>query len=192
MMKRKTLAVLALCGGLIAVGGCNDRPAPAPSAPMPPSGAPSAGSGPVPALDVESKISMYQDVLRQDPKNVNALVGLGNLLMDSGRYPEAIDAYAKALEIEPSDVNVRTDMGTCYRRIGRPQKAVEAYRKSLSYQPEHSQTLINLGVVLLNDLDRPDEALEVWEKFLKADPAHRMAEQIRQEVARLKAAKKSG
>jgi len=185
-MKKKELVVLLGCIAMLGFSGCKDSTPPAPSAPAPGPGP----AAPIPSFDLNNKVNMYQDVLNRDPKNLNALIGLGNVLMDAGRFPEAVDAYGKALEIEPSDVNVRTDMGTCFRRIGRPEKAVEAYRQSLTYQPTHSQTLANLGIVLLYDLNRGDEALEAWEKLLEVDPAHRMADQVRQEVARLKAVKK--
>ena len=164
--------------------GCSDSSVP--SAPAP---APVPGQPPAPSLDTARQEKMFQEVLKQDPSNLNALIGLGNLMMDVARYPEAIDAYGKALVIQPENVNVRTDMGTCYRRTGQSEKALEEYRKSLTYQPEHAQTLVNMGVVLANDMGDFDGALEAWEKFLKVAPGHRMAEGIRQEVARLRAIK---
>lgn len=183
----KNFRYLALLIFALLTFGCSDSSTP--SAPAP---APVPGQGAAPALDSARQEKMFQEVLKQDPKNLNALIGLGNLMMDLSRYPAAIDAYSKALEISPENVNVRTDMGTCYRRTGQPDKAVEAYRKSLTYQSEHAQTLVNLGVVLANDLGDYDGALEAWEKFLKVAPGHRMAEGIRQEVARLRAIESQG
>ncbi len=164
---------------VLAVTGCGNSSTP--SAPGPPA----QGTG-SPMVDLTKQEARYREVVAQDPQNVNAWVGLGNMYMDSGRYAEAVEAYGKALEIVPENVNVRVDMGTCYRRVGQPQRAVEEYRKGLSYEPNHANGLANLGIVLAYDLQDYKGALEVWEKLLKVAPGHRMSEQIRQDVARLK------
>ena len=154
-----------------------------PSAPAPPG----QGVG-APVIDSSKQETRYREVLAQDPGNVNALIGLGNLYMDTGRYQDAVEAYGKALEITPENVNVRVDMGTCYRRIGDPGRAAEEYRKALTYEPNHPNGQANLGIVLAYDLQEFKQALEVWERYLQVAPGHRMADQVRQEVARLKEA----
>jgi len=140
---------------------------------------------PAPA-SMNAVIEKYSTVLRENPNDLNALINLGNIFMDTGRYPEAIDHYRKALEIIPGNVNVRIDMGTCYRRIGKPEKTLEEYKKGLSYQPDHPNALANMGVVLAYDLKDIEGALESWERFLKVAPTHPMAEKIRQDIARIK------
>jgi len=62
---------------------------------------------------------------------------------------------------------------------------VEEYRKALTYEPNHANALANLGIVLAYDLQDFQGALDTWEKYLKVAPGHRMADQIRQEVARV-------
>ncbi len=121
--------------------------------------------------------------------DLNALIVHGNQCMDSGRYPEAIDAYQKALDITPDNVNVRTDMGTCYRRIGQPQRAIEEFEKGLSYQPHHHNALINRGIVLAYDMKDYQGALASWNKFLEIAPESPLAGRIRNEIAKIEAIK---
>ena len=64
-------------------------------------------------------------------------IKLGNTMMDTSRFNEAIDAYRKALGIDPKNVDVRVDMGTCYRNAGRPDMAVKAIQKALEINPKH-------------------------------------------------------
>jgi tetratricopeptide (TPR) repeat protein len=140
-------------------------------------------------LQSQQEISMLQDVLRKDPKNLKAWIGLGNDLMDSSRYDEAIAAYQKALDLNPKDVDVRVDMGTCYRRIGKSDIAVKEYREALKINPNHQMALRNLGVVLEYDLKDNTQALQVFEKYLQTAPNAQEAERVKQEIAKLKTEK---
>jgi tetratricopeptide (TPR) repeat protein len=144
-----------------------------------------------PALtpDTDIKVRSYQTLLKQDPGNLQALIGLGNAYMDSGLYPQAVTYYQKALQIQPQNVNVRVDMGTCYRRVGNPQKAIEEYKKALTYEPDHFNALTNMGVVLAYDLNDVKSALEAWEKATSLHPNHPQAGPFRQEIAKIKSQK---
>jgi cytochrome c-type biogenesis protein CcmH/NrfG len=141
------------------------------------------------SLEYQQEISMLQDVVRKDPKNLKAWIGLGNDLMDSSRFDEAIAAYQKALDMDPKNVDVRVDMGTCYRRIGKPDIAVKEYREALKINPNHQMALRNLGVVLEYDLKDNTQALQVFEKYLQTAPNAQEAERVKQEIAKLKAGK---
>lgn len=132
---------------------------------------------------------MLIEAVTKDPGNVNAWIKLGNTMMDTSRFNEAIDAYKKALDIDPRNVDVRVDMGTCYRNIGKPDFAVKEYRKALEFDPNHLNGHKNLGVVLEYDLRDKAQALKEFEKYLQLAPNSPDAEVIRQEIQKLKAAK---
>ncbi len=141
------------------------------------------------SLDTRQEISMLQDVVRKDPGNLKARIDLGNDLMDSQRYDEAIAAYRKALDIDTRDVDVRVDMGTCYRRIGKPDTAVNEFRKALEINPNHQMALRNLGIVLEYDMKDKKGAIQAFERYLKTAPNAREARQAEREVAKMKAEK---
>jgi tetratricopeptide (TPR) repeat protein len=145
---------------------------------------------PYPAGPVQggNEIALLQDIVRKDPKNVGAWIKLGNSLMDTHRFQEAIDAYQKAIELDPKNVDVRVDLGTCYRNIGRPDRAVKEYRKALAINPRHLNAHRNLGVVLAFDLGDKKQAIKEFEEYLRLSPNAPDADQLRQEIARLKAA----
>jgi tetratricopeptide (TPR) repeat protein len=42
----------------------------------------------------------HQQALKYNPKEIQALIGLGNALYDMGEPKEAIDYYNKALELD--------------------------------------------------------------------------------------------
>lgn len=137
---------------------------------------------------VDNEIMRFQELVRKDPKNVDAWIQLGNVSMDTKRFHEAIDSYQKALELNDKNLDVRVDMGTCYRNIGKPDKAVEEYRKAIALNPKHLNAHRNLGVVLAFDLNNKSEAIKEFEEYLKLAPNAPDADSVRQLVAKLKAA----
>lgn len=128
-------------------------------------------------------------ILQSDPKNVDALVQLGNLYYDHHVYPEAIEYYRRALDLRPNDFNVRTDLGTAYWYSGSPEKAVAEYEKALAARPAYSPTLLNLGIVRLEGLRDPAGAVAAWEELLKTNPEHPEKQRVLDLIARAKSQK---
>ena len=145
--------------------------------------------GPVGTMPSMSDTKMLEEVVRKDPRNVDALIKLGNVNMDTHRFQEAIDAYQKALELDPKNVDVRVDMGTCYRNIGRADRAVEEYRKAIEINPRHINAHKNLGIVFAFDLKDRAGAVKAIERYLELAPNDPDAGRFRQMVADLKAGK---
>jgi tetratricopeptide (TPR) repeat protein len=140
-------------------------------------------------LQMQNDLKLAQDAVKADPKNINALIQLGNISMDMARYPEAIDAYQKALEMDPKNVDVRVDMGTCYRNSGKPDLAMKEYKKALEMNPNHALGHMNMAVVLAYDLHDKAQAIKELEKYLQLAPNAPNAGQTRMEIEKLKASK---
>lgn len=170
---RKTAIVFFLAVALACSKGGDNAKSPGPS------------SAP---LNTENQARLLSEILKEDPKNLDAWIKLGNIYMDSGRFPGAIDAYRKALELDPKNVNVRVDMGTCYRYSGRPDRAVEEYRKALKHDPNHLYGHKNLGIVLAFDLGDRAGGIRELETYLKLAPPGPEASEVRKEIERLKTA----
>ena len=147
---------------------------------------PSGSAGPVQSMDQEK---LLKEALAKDPKNVDAWISLGNMMMDTKRFSEAADAYEKALAIDPKNVDVRVDMGTCYKNMGKPDMAVKVYRKALELNPQHLQAHKNLGIVLAYDLKDTTQAVKEFEAALAIAPNAPDAGQLRQTIQELKASK---
>lgn len=172
---RKAALLIIFC---LTVFACESKqPEPGPQAALP------AG----PAIKTESEVNMLKSILKEDPENLQALIKIGNLSMDSNQYQEAVDAYSKALEIDPNNVNVRVDMGTCYRRLGRSDRAIEEFKKAIDIDPNHKYAHMNLGIVLAYDFKKKEEAIKELEQFLKLAPTEPNVPQIRQFIEQLKA-----
>jgi len=144
----------------------------------------------VPPVPSQTEISQLEQAAKTSPKNKEGWINLGNMLMDSQRFNEAIDAYQKALALDPKNVPVRVDMGTCYRGIGKFDKAVEEYRKALKIDPNFPNAHRNLAVVLATDLHDNKQAIPEFQKYLDLVPNAPDAVTIRQTIQMLSLEKK--
>ncbi len=137
------------------------------------------------APPAQLQIDQMAQAAKMAPKNSQAWINLGDALMDSQRFAEAIDAYGKALALDPKNVNVLVDQGTCYRGVREFDKAVEQYRKALKIDPNFPNGHRNLGVVLAFDLNKKPEAIKELNRYLEIAPNAPDAGAIKQTVQEL-------
>ncbi len=156
---------------------------PLPQAVSQPASAPATASIPE---DVQNQVNSLRSILKDDPKNRNALVQLGNLYFDSEQFDKAIEAYSKALEIDPQNADVRTDMGIMYRRKGEFDRAIAEFTKAAEMNPHHVNSRYNLGVVLLHDKGDIPGAIKAWQDFLRVEPTGPRADNIRNQMEKMK------
>jgi cytochrome c-type biogenesis protein CcmH/NrfG len=174
MMKKAFVVVLFV----FMVVGCRQKEEPKPVSQFP--------TGPIQSVD-DTKI--LKEAAQKDPKNVEVWIKLGNAMMDTRRFTEAIDAYQKALQITPNNTEVMVDMGTCYRYSGNSDRAVQEYRKALKINPNHVIAHKNLGVTLAYDLKDIAGGIKEFEKALELDPKAHDAAALKEEIQKLKSGK---
>jgi tetratricopeptide (TPR) repeat protein len=152
-----------------------------PQMPLPPAPPP----GPDPA-ELNLKIQALKDIVKKDPKNLSALVELGNLYFDSGQPKEAMQAYSQYLAIKPDNADVRTDMGIMYRALGDFDRAIEEFKKAAQANPKHVNSRYNIGIVLLHDKQDIKGAIQAWEEYLKVDSKSEKAQRVRSQIEKMK------
>jgi tetratricopeptide (TPR) repeat protein len=181
-MKRSGVLLLLLAlAAVLSFSGCKQKqqqPAP-------------AGGEPI-RLNAAADIENYKEILRKDPNNLQALIGIGNLYFDTNRDLLAIENYRKALAMDPTNANVRTDMAVCYRRSGNPAQAIEELKKAISTTPRHPQSRYNLGVILIQDMRDIEGGIKAWEALLENVPDYPYRDNLKAEVARMRSMEGSG
>lgn len=135
------------------------------------------------------QIEQLQAATRMSPKSAQAWIALGDTLMDSQRFGEAVEAYRKGLELDPKNVSARVDLGTCYRGIKNFDMAVEEYRKALKIDPNFPNGHRNLGVVLAFDQHKKPEGLKEFKRYLELSPNAPDAGAIQQTIRELSSGK---
>lgn len=134
------------------------------------------GTGPM------AEISAYKERLKTNPKDLEALIFLGNSNFDIKRYEKAKELYIQALMIDPRNPSVRTDLASCFRNLGQADQAIVELRTVLALTPGHPPALFNLGVILANDKGDKKGAIQSWQELLNKHPenvlSHGLAEKI--------------
>jgi cytochrome c-type biogenesis protein CcmH/NrfG len=112
----------------------------------------------------------FENQLKGNPNNYQALVGLGNTYYDLGNASNSIEYYQRALKINPNDAQVMVDMGAMYRQAGDYEKALELFNKAIEIDPKLPQAYFNLGMVLRMEKHDPTGAVKAWRKYLELEP----------------------
>lgn len=170
---RALLAALALAA-LLPFAGCGK------TAPPPPEAEPVR-------LGTDSEIENYRAILRKEPNNLQALIGIGNIYYQTNQDLKAIESFGKALALDPSNSNARTDMAVCLRRTGNFDRAIEELEKAISANPRHYQSRYNLGVILVQDKKDLEGGIKAWEGLLENVPDYPYRDHLKSEIARLRA-----
>jgi cytochrome c-type biogenesis protein CcmH/NrfG len=171
------LAVGLLAGAVVGAIWEHRLGKPRPAAPPQEAQAPMVPPGPTP--EQRTALKELETRVQKDPNDVEAWVQLGDLNYDTDRPMEAIRAYEQALSLKPGNPDVITDLATMYRRVRQPQKAAELFREAHRIDPKHANSLYNLGVVLLHDLNDVKGATAAWEEYIKVVPQGPQSDRIR-------------
>ena len=67
----------------------------------------------------------YQAILEREPHNVAALMGLGDALLYTGSYEEAVGAYNNALLADGKSALPRLGLGRAFIQMRQPEEALE-------------------------------------------------------------------
>ncbi len=129
--------------------------------------------------------------LKQNPRDFDTLVKVGNLYYDAKLFPDAIKYYAQAVKVRPENSDVRTDLGTSYWYTGDADKAITEFNRALKYQPTHPGTLFNMGVVKWQGKMDPAGAVQAWERLLQSNPNYPQKQQVLDLIARARQHAKS-
>jgi len=117
-------------------------------------------------------LSSYRHVLELDPKDLDALRGVGNVYYDFEEFDKAIDYYQQYLALNPDDPNVRTDIGTMYLYSNNADRAIAEYQAVIAKRPDFFQAYFNLGIAYQEKGDtRQARELLVKAKSLTTDKA---------------------
>lgn len=112
---------------------------------------------------------IYRELLRKNPRHLEALHLLGLLMYLRGRLEEGHDFMRRALEVNPRFAEACLNLGNGYRLQGRTREAIEAYRQALGINPDLANAHNNLGLAY-KELGQTAEAEACYRRALEIDP----------------------
>jgi len=145
------------------------RAAPAPAAATSPTQTGGSATQQAPVLD-QARVDQLKQTVSSDPKNVDALIQLGNTYFDAERWDDAISWYKQAVTIDPKNADASTDLGVSYYYSNRADEALAQFEQSLKISPTHTKTLLNKGIVLAFGKQDLRGAQAEWEKVVSLAP----------------------
>ncbi|MEM8719921.1 MAG: tetratricopeptide repeat protein [Cyanobacteria bacterium P01_G01_bin.39] len=112
---------------------------------------------------------IYQQILQQQPQNLDALHGLGSLALKQGNLPDAEQLFLDALSIQPQDLKTWFSLGNLYYAQTKLPEAEQCYLKVIELQPNLVSVYNNLGYVQQLQ-DKFPEAVSSYQKALDLQP----------------------
>jgi tetratricopeptide (TPR) repeat protein len=122
--------------------------------------------------DYAGAIRRYQEVLKENPGNVDALYEMAYSSYAAKDYKSAIGVAQTAAQYKSSLLD-RTYvlLGNCYDESGDPKKAVEVYKAGIKLSPSSALLHYNLAITYLST-DQLDESKVAAKKSAGLDPEH--------------------
>ena len=93
---------------------------------------------------------------------------LGNVYEGQSKYTKAIEAYKESVNIDPRDI-AYSRIAECYSELGDYELALENINQAMEIDPGDND-YVSTKADLLYDMGRSKEAIETYDKYIKANP----------------------
>jgi len=89
---------------------------------------------------------LYQKFLFHYPNHPKALINLGNVSKDLGKYHKAISTYSKALRLQPNSTEIYYNLGIVLINIGKFREAEHSFELAIKMNPDFAGVYYYLGI----------------------------------------------
>jgi cytochrome c-type biogenesis protein CcmH/NrfG len=139
-------------------------------------------------------LAALESRLAQNPRDLEALVGLGRIYLQSGQMPKAIEVYKRALEVDGNNVSALSGLAMILAQAGHSDQALTLFDRALAINPQVPMALLFKGRILYEERKDYAGAITNWEQFLRVVPQGGPADVVRGwiEEARREARKMEG
>jgi tetratricopeptide (TPR) repeat protein len=125
-------------------------------------------TGGVPTGTANDALAFFMQRVQDHPNDIAARLDLADRYLQTGNIQGAIEQYLSALKIDDRNPEARAALGFVLYRAGRPEEGLQAVDQALEVLPNYPEALYDKGVILLNGLNRPADAVAAFEAYLKA------------------------
>lgn len=131
---------------------------------------PAAPAQPDLATEGEDPLAFFESRVEEHPRDLAARLDLAHRYLDAGRYDESAEEYVVALELDPDDAEAHAHLGLLLHIAGDSGGGLRSVEQALETDPRYPEALFLKGVILLEGLDRPEEAGDSFRAYLEAAP----------------------
>lgn len=108
------------------------------------------------AKDYQSALTELEQMLAEDPDDLDAQLRVGLMYGEMKEYPKAIERLQKILAVRPAELKVRDYLGYLFEESKEHEKAIEAYAFNLKLDQTYFEGHLHLGVLLYRLKRIPD------------------------------------
>lgn len=113
--------------------------------------------------------ALYEDVLRAEPNNFEALHHLGLVFCQRQDFVRGLRFFDRAIKADPRSADCHSNRGNALRDLGRLDEAILSFDKALALKPDFAEGHCNRGNTL-RDLRRLDEAIASYDEAIALKP----------------------
>ena len=117
----------------------------------------------------EISIKEFNEILRENPRDFDALIGAGIKLWELENYEQAHSYLETALKVDPNSSLAMYRIARNYHKLGMYEKMIPFYEKLLHRHPNNTTYHLQYGTLLVN-LERFEEAEDIIKKYAEFHP----------------------
>lgn len=120
---------------------------------------------------------LYRDVLKEEPQNRAARLGLIDLLTAQGRFADAEASLKELMAADPNDGQALMRFGLMKSRMQRPNEALEPLEKAVQVNPSLLDARAELGFLLFrgDPSNNASRCVTTMNEILTTDDRHALA-----------------
>ena len=123
----------------------------------------------------DEAIKILKGVTAEDPKDIEAIMALGNIERGRKRFADCAQTYTKAIDVMPASAEKGAWVtyyyrGICFERSKQWSKAETDMRKALELQPEQPHVLNYLGYSWIDQGINLDEGMKMIKRAVEQRP----------------------
>lgn len=121
------------------------------------------------AGDLDGAAELYRQILKQQPKNGDALNLAGALALQQKNTPQALKYLRRAVKLYPERYDYQVNMAAALRGLGELVPASLALEKVTRQAPQHPEALYNLAAILA-DLGNYQRSADCYRRLIALRP----------------------
>lgn len=112
---------------------------------------------------------IYERVLQQQPRNIDALNLLGIIEAQTNNHQFALELMDRAIEVNANSPGTYSNRGLALKSLKRLDEALASFDRAIAIQPDHAEAHFNRGI-LNTELKRFEEALADFDRAVAGRP----------------------
>lgn len=123
----------------------------------------------VDAEDFEEAIQLFDEILKTDKNNLDAIYGKGNAFFLLGNFEKALKCFDKYLRINPEDEYAWNYKGIVLFNLENPKDTLKCYNKSIEINSDFDLPWFNKGLYFIENIEN-ENARECFERAIHINP----------------------